>query len=362
MSFRVKLLDRYIIREVLGPFFVGMVGFVVILITDILFTLTDMIINKGVPASAVIKLLVFKLPAMLVLTFPVSTLFGTAMALGRLSEDSEIIAMRTSGISLFRIALPILVLSLFISMAAFSNSEFLVPWCNQVSENIIRQVIMKQPVTQVRENVFFKDKGNRYFYVKRVDQSTQTLYDVMVYEFEGEKLPRVIVARQAKYDGGKWLLEDGTVHDFGDDGLLAYEAKFDKMSIDVSENFLGYSDQKTTQEMSSRELMALIVMLKRGGVNTNSLLVDLYMKFSVPLTCFVFALLGIPLSIPGVRATRSLGVIMCITVVFLFYVFASTSRSFGYGGIVPPIAAAFVPQLTFSLLGGSLLFREAIKR
>ena len=365
MGVKINILDRYIVREMLPPFVVGIFGFIIIMITDILFTLTDLIINKGVPFFAVLKLLIFKLPAIMVLTFPVSTLFGVAMAMGRLSQDSEIIALRTSGVSMFRIATPIIIISFVISLMCYSTNEFVVPWANRISEGIIRQIILKKPVTQIKENLFFKDKGDRYFYVKRVDPKEGTLQDIMMYELEESSIPRVVVAKRAKFNGDIWDLESGLIHKYGEDGHLEYEATFDSMRIVVSEGFLGhlgYSEQKTTQEMNSRELRKLIGMLRRGGVNTRSLLVDFYMKFSVPLTCFVFALIGIPLSLPGVRTGRAFGVVMCIIIVFSFYVFASVSRSFGYGGIVNPVLAAFVPQATFALFGGALLFREAVFR
>ncbi len=365
MTVKIGILDRYIVREIIPPFLVGIFGFIIIMITDILFTLTDLIINKGVPFFAVLKLLVFKLPAIMVLTFPVATLFGVAMAMGRLSHDREIIALRTSGVSMFRIATPIILISLAISFMCYSTNEFVVPWANHISEGIIRQIILRKPVTQIKENVFFKDKGNRYFYVKHVDPKLGTLQDIMMYELGRGSIPRVVVAKRAKFKGNIWDLESGIIHKYGSDGHLEYEATFDSMRIVVSEGFLGhlgYSKQKTSQEMSSRELHKLISMLKRGGVNTRSLLVDFYMKFSIPLTCFVFALIGIPLSLSGVRTGRAFGVVMCIVIVFSFYVFASVSRSFGYGGVIHPVLAAFVPQATFTLFGAALLFREAALR
>jgi lipopolysaccharide export system permease protein len=137
----MKVIDRYVGIEMIGPFVVGVVGFVLVLAVDLLFTMTDLIINKGVPLGAVVKLLVYKLPALMVLTFPVSTLFATAMALGRLSKDNEITALRTSGVSLFRISVPILVIGILVSLGAYINSEKIVPHANQVANNIIRQII-----------------------------------------------------------------------------------------------------------------------------------------------------------------------------------------------------------------------------
>jgi lipopolysaccharide export LptBFGC system permease protein LptF len=108
----LTILDPLAILLLLFFPFPGMALSVLIMITDLIFTLTDLIINKGVPASAVLQLLFFKLPAILTLTFPVTTLFGTAMALGRFSSDNEMVALRTSGVSLFRISVPIVAISL----------------------------------------------------------------------------------------------------------------------------------------------------------------------------------------------------------------------------------------------------------
>ena len=359
---RIKTIDRYLIGEMIVPFSIGVIGFILIMITDILFTLADLIINKGIPFFAVLKLLIYKLPAIMVLTFPVSTLFATAMVLGRLSKDSELVALRTSGITFTRIALPIIFVSIVISSFSFVTNEKVVPWANRVSEKIIRQIILKKPLPQVKENVFFKGTDNRYFYIRKMNAKKKVLEGIMIYEFLGESLPRVIVAKRAKFDGELWQLEDGVVHKYDKEGRMTYEADFSKMSIFVEENIFRYSNQKTSQEMNSVELKSFINMLGRGGVNTRSLTVDLYMKYSVPLTCFVFALIGIPLAVPPIRSGRMYGIVLCIVIVFSFYVFASVFRSLGYGGKLNPFVSAWFPQISFAVLGLILIAREAVTR
>jgi len=359
---RIKILDRYLIGEMVIPFIIGVVGFILIMIVDILFTLADLIINKGIPAVAVLKLLIFKLPAIMVLTFPVSILFATAMVMGRLCKDSEMVAFRTSGITFIRIALPIIFVAVLISGLSFLTNEKVVPWANHVSENIIRQIILKKPLPQVRENVFFKGSNDRYFYVRKMNVKRGMLEGIMIYEFLGEKLPRVIIAKRAKFDGTMWQLEDGIVHKYDSRGRMTYEADFGRMSIYVEEDIFRFSNQKTTQEMNSAELKSLIKMLGRGGVSTRSLMVDLYMKYSVPLTCLIFALIGIPLSVSPVRSGRMFGIVLSIVIVFSFYVFASVFRSLGYGGKLVPFISAWFPQISFGILGSILIARESFFR
>jgi lipopolysaccharide export system permease protein len=354
----MKVLDRYLLAEMLGPFFVGVVGFILVLAVDLLFTMADLIINKGVPLWAVLKLMIYKLPSLLVMTCPVSTLFGTAMALGRLSKDNEIVALRTSGVTLNRIAVPILAVGFAVSLVSFITNEKIVPHANYVSSNIIRQIIYKQPLPEVKDNVFFKDAQNRYYYARRVDMKKKVMENVMVYEVVGLKFPRVILAEAATFSGRIWELNKGVVHKYDDRGFLNYEATFSSMRLNISEDILGFTSEKNPQDMDRRELASMISMLGKGGARTHALFTELYLRYSIPLTCFVFALVGIPFSLPSPRSGRTWGLVVTIVFMFTFYVFASVSRSLGRGGLLPPAVAAFLPQVSFTVVGFGLLLFE----
>lgn len=351
----MKILDRYLFFEMIGPFLIGVVGFVLVLAVDLLFTMADLIINKGVPAWAVLKLLVYKLPSIMVLTFPVSTLFSTAMALGRLSKDNEITAMRTSGVTLFRISAPIIVLGILVSLASYFTNEKIVPHANRVSSNIIRQIVYRKPLPEVKRDVFFKDAHSRYYYARQVDMKNKTMENIMVYEVTDERFPRVILAEHAEFRGNIWNLQKGIIHKYDDEGFINYEASFSEMKLNVSEDILSFTDQKTSQEMDTRELKNMIGMMGKGGVSTHALRTELLMKYSIPATCLVFALIGIPFSLPLPRSGKTWGMVITIVLMFTFYVFASVFRSLGKGGILPPAVAAFTPQASFAVMGALLL-------
>lgn len=355
----MKTIDRYLVSELMVPFGLGIAGFVIIMTTDLLFTFVDMIINKGVPVIAIIRLILYKLPAIMVLTFPVSFLFASAIALGRLARDSELNALRTSGVSFFRISVPFIIASLVVSLAAFVTNEELVPRANRVSNSIIRQIIYKEPLMDIKEQVFFRDNSNRFFYVRRVTPGSGFLEDIMIYELMQGQFPRVITAKTAVSGDGIWTLKHGVIHAFDGNGSMKYAADFKDMKISVKENISMFSEQKTPDQMNSRELGSLISSLKSGGINTNALSTDFLMKFSIPITTFIFALLAIPLSIPAQKAGKSWGFALSVMIVFTFYVLASVSRSLGRGGMVPPWAAAFLPGMITSLLGSALIFRES---
>ena len=356
----MKIIDRYMISELFLPFIIGIAGFVLIMTVDLIFTFVDMIINNGVPMGAVFRLLLFKLPAIMVMTYPVSFLFACALVFSRMSRDMELVALRTSGINFFRICAPAVAAALVVCGIAMFTNETVVPWANQISEGIIRQIIYKQPLPDIREKVFFKDSLNRFYYVNRVDTKKMLMENVMIYELTNSTLPRVITAKLASWKDNVWSLKDGVIHNYDNNGYMDYEADFADMNIIVNENILNYTQPKTPQEMNSKELGSLIGMLKKGGVNTMQLATEFQMKFSIPITTIVFALIGIPLSLPSPRGGRTWGFVLSVVIVFSFYVFASVFRSFGRGGIVSPYIAAWFPPISIAILGCWLIIREGV--
>lgn len=329
-----------------------------VMTVDLLFTYVDFLINKGISLGAVASLILFKLPSIMVLTFPVATLFGIAMAMGRLGKDNEISALRTSGTSFGRIALPIIIFSVIISAGSFLINEEFVPFATLQSDKIIREIILRQPIPEIKQDVFFKDAHNRYYYIKRMDNRTKELEGILVYELNTGQFPRVISASKAKLEGLDLVLNSGFINKLDNSGRIEYEASFDEMALNLKEDILNISAQKSSEGMNTKELSEEINSLKKSGASTNSLRTDFYMKFSVPLTCFVFALIGLPLSLPGIRTNRTWGLVLTIVIMFTFYVFASVFRSLGRGGIVDPVFAAWTPHVLFGILGLILLVKE----
>lgn len=342
----------------LGPFFLGIVGFVLVMIVDLLFTFVDMIINRGVPLWSVVQLLLYKLPSIMIMTFPVATLFGVAMALGRLSKDSELTAIRTSGITFYRLIAPIIVISIIISIASFAINEKVVPYANQRSEQIIREILHRKPIPDIKSDVFFKDSHNRYFYVKKLDSKNNKIEGIMIYELSNTSIPRTIIAGEGTMEGLTLHLQQGIIHKFDPTGRMEYEAKFNNMKVNLLENPLSFGKTKTTQEMSSLELKNQIVAFNKSGVKTHGLQTDFNLKFAIPLTPLVFALIGIPLCLPGIKSSRTWGMVLTIVIMFTFYVFASVFRSLGRGAIVTPTIAAWLPPLSVAIFGIILIIKE----
>jgi lipopolysaccharide export system permease protein len=259
---------------------------------------------------------------------------------------------------MFRISVPILVIGMGVSLLSFFTNERIVPYANFISSKIVREIIYRQPLPEVKENVFFKDPQNRFYFARRVSMKTKQMESIVVYELTDEKYPRVILADTATFSGKLWNLRSGVIHKYDQKGYLNYEAAFSELRLNVSEDVLTFTDQKGAQDMDRKELSQMIEVMSKSGTSTHALQTELLMKYSLPLTCFVFALIGIPFSLPYPRSGRTWGMVFTIVFMFTFYVFASVFRSLGKGGLLPPLIAAFTPQFTFIVIGIVLLYRE----
>lgn len=355
----LSIVGRYTLREFFGPFSFCVLGFSVILLSGLLFELTDLIFIKNVSSVVVSRMLLYKLPGLMVLTLPIAVLFSTLLSLGRLAQDSEITVLRASGLSLKSIILPLLFAGFVVSGITYVANEEVVPWSNHKFENTLRKIIFQDGVPVVQENVFFRGGDNRYFYIGEVHERTKLLKNIMVYELQDKKtFPRIITAKTGRYDENQWLLFDGISQEVDDRGFVAYETSFSQMEILTEQNAdVFFGNQKTTDEMSRKELREHIERFQRGGLRVRSFVVDYHLKLALPMASFIFAIFGAPLSIRG-RGGKSYGIAVSIVVTFLYYVITSVSRSLGVNGVLEPVIAAWLTNGAFALIGLVLILRS----
>jgi len=356
-------MDRYLMREFLKPFLFSVFAITVIMISNQLYQLTDLILVKQVAVIKVVKLLLYKIPQIMVESFSISILFATLLSLTELVKNNEFTAFRMGGVALHRILAPLLITALLISGATFLINERVVPWTNHRSENIVRRIILQQALPDLQENSFFKGvTDNRYFYIGNIIDETGELEDVMVYEAgekkDDRKFPRVITAEAGYFADKVWHLREGMIHKFNQEGEVSYQSAFDDLKINVQKNLDNfYGEQRTTSEMSRQKLKEDIKLFKESGLEVNSLLVDYHLKVAKPLACFIFVLIGAPLSVRSQKG-RMFGIIASILIIFSYYVVMSFCRSLGRNGLIPPLLAAWLPNILFGVVGIYLLIKE----
>ncbi|HHT36019.1 MAG: LptF/LptG family permease [Candidatus Wallacebacter cryptica] len=351
------ILDRYTLREFFWPFVFCVIGFTVILLSGVLFELIDLFLVKKVPIRTVTRMLIYYLPGIVVMTLPVAALFSTLLSLGRLNQDSEMIVMRSSGLPYWRIMIPVVAAALLISGATYLLNEEVVPWTNHEFQKLFRELIYQEDSPLIEENVFFLGGENRYFYINEVNKQHRILRNILVYETEPDGFPRLITANSGTYRDNFWYLEDGLVQNLDEDGYVSYQTRFETMQIvtpDSSDLYFG--NQKTSDEMSRKELKEHIDRFQRSGLKVLSFVVDYHLKLALPMASFIFVLFAAPLSLFS-KSSKSFGIAVSLVVTLLYYVATPVCRSLAINEVIPPLAAAWLTNSIFALTGIVLLIR-----
>ena len=358
----LKIIDRYIYKNLIGSFLFGLFIFTTIFLVDLTMELVDFVINKGIPIVEVLKLFLFSLPSILILTFPMATLMGGLITFGKLSADKEIIAMLTCGISYYRLIRIALMFGLTISLLTIMFNEFVVPRTNVLRRKIFRKITFKKPIPKIGENVFFSGQDGLTFFVRKFDKKNDALQDLIIFEKRFNRFPAIIIAKNAKWKENNWELYDGIKWDFEPSEKSVDRMDFSKMKLYMSGSYgdyKSYSNKRAT-DMSLRELSAEIKKLKKARINVKDLIMEFYFKTSLPFASLCFIIIGVPLAINTQRSGKSIGIGLSILIIFFYYLLMSIGKALGKGNILHPIIAMWFQNVIIILIG-IFLMRKAKK-
>jgi len=358
----MKTLDKYILREMIAPFLISVLAFVVLLIGRVIFDNIEFIIETGVPLPLVIRLIVFELPRIIGMVLPLAVLFGASLAVNRLGRDSEITSIRMAGTPLRRIFLPIFAVGILASALTLWLGESVTPWAQREANRTIRCIWGLQRVPAIQENVFFESEGY-YFYAQRVERPRPgqvILRNILIYEVPPVGgYPMLVTAKWATSKENLWTLHDGMLHRLGPDGFTEYETSFPEMQLNLKRAMQAlWESQRTPEEMGFRDLQRQIAMFSGAGRDVAKMKVDWHFKLSLPLSCLVFALCAAPLSLRFSRFGSYSGILLGIIVMFLYWNNIFLGKALGMCGTVPPFIAGWSQNIIFGLAGLYLIWRE----
>lgn len=359
---RLRLLDRYVLSELLYPFVFGIASFSSIFIaSSMLFRLTQYMTKYGASGATITKLFMYSLPEIVNYTFPMSMLLAALMAFGKLSGSSEIVAMKSGGISYYRIVAPVLIVAFVISMFSVIWAEKVVPAAKVQAGRILEYEIKKNTKPRTQEHVIIKTLSGstqRITYARHFDEAKGMMDKITIEEFEKAHLVRIQTAKQAYWENGAWRLEDGIVYTMNEEEGVKSTAKFTEQIIplDVAPHEISW-EQKEPEEMTIRELREYIYVLEKQHQPTARQWCEIYMRISIPLASFFFALIGAPLGTQKQRTSSSIGLGISIIVIFIYYAVMTLTTGLGKGGAMNPLLACIIPNL-ICLGAGCYLLRK----
>lgn len=366
----------------LGPFFFGVATFTLLFFSgDLLFRVVKLIIEKKMTFVVGMDFLASSLPSILVFTFPMAVLLSAIISFGRLSGESEIIAMKAGGISFYRIASPAIILSLIITMISLFINEKISPEAKYKANNIILKHLAGEEISS-RKNMIVRtyspDGLENIIVARRFYHSQGLMEGVTIQAFKGDSLIRWTFADLARWEENYWYLYNGDIYNLSADSArdIKYKTHFSKFKM----NYLKEtpreieSREREPEEMNSFQIKKKIKLLVKAlekqtspegekdmADKINILKTSYYQKIAIPFTCFVFALFGIPLALKPHRTSASIGLGLSLIFIFIYYILMSIGRALGENGILPPLAASWMPNIIFASLGIYLLYQTTNK-
>lgn len=311
-------------------------------------------LRAGGELDDILRFFVWKLPEMVGQTAAFSVLMATLLTLGLLSRNSEIIAMRSCGISLLSISLPMVGLGFVVSLLLLVNAEMIVPRCFERMEHTERVKIKKQGVNAVfkRNNIWFRS-DNKILQARFFDPQTKTLRGVIIWTLDPGMNPLSrIDAESADFQVDHWTLRKAELKDFSKGQGFAGQKS---PAMDISLN-LKIDDLKVlgnnADNLSYRKLKEYAENLQSGGYQAFRYLTMMHTKFSAPFAAFVMVILGIPFALRNSRSGgMALGIGASIAIGFAYFVVNAVLLSYGRSGVLPPVVAAWGANVLFVLSG-----------
>lgn len=357
----MKLLDRYILRQYIATllFAIGSLS-VIFLVVNLLENLDDFM-DSSTPASVIFRYYLHFFPEIIKLLTPVGMLLASLFTVGKLANNNEITAMKSGGMSVYRIMIPLLALSILTSVWQLYFNGWVVPVSNQKKAAIERQYLDRGKQVSSLYNLNFRDTPTRNALLQYYDDITKTGNNIAIEEYSSELSPRItrrFDAPSFRWDslGNKWMLYNVTQHVFHGDTILT--TALDSVSAPLQttpEEIIQL--QRTTEELTFDELREYIELSQRGGKDVRKELVDYFGQYAFPFANFIVVLFGVPFSSSKRKSGLAVEIGAAIFISFLYLAFTKIGQTIGIAANMDPIVSAWLANGIFFIAGVVNLFR-----
>ncbi|MGK7916775.1 MAG: LptF/LptG family permease [Prochloraceae cyanobacterium] len=372
----LSVMDRYISAELILPFLFGMGLFTSLgLAIGALFQLVRDVTESGLLLDIALKVLFLKMPEYLVLAFPMSVLLATLMGYSRLASDSELIALRSSGVSTYRMVIPSVILSLLVVGLTFICDDLVVPASNYQASVTLDRAFNKQKPSFKERNIIYPEykktqeaDGNqksvltRLFYAKEFDG--QQMKGLTIIDRSQKGIDRIFIAASATWNAAEnvWDFYNGTMYEIAADGTYGNIIRFERRKLKLSKAPLDLAKRgRDYDEMNIFQAREYLNILRMSGdrQKIRQLQVQIQAKIAFPFVCLVFALVGAAIGLKPQNTGKATSFGICIVLIFSYYLLSFISNSMGIWGVLSPFMAAWLPNFLGLGAGGFLLVNSS---
>lgn len=362
---RGKKTIHYIFFETLPSFILGLIVFILIILMFQVLRLTEFALVHGVDLQTIAEIVGYICISLLPVLFPMSLLFAVILTYSRLSQDSEIIAFKASGLSMVTLATPAAILSLIVAMISAQTSFQIAPWGNRQFEVLYTRLGNSKAAATIKAGTFSEGFFDLVVYANEVDSEHGKLKDVFIYNERDTENPLTIIAKEgevipdAKNPGHSTLLRlsNGDIHR---KSKTHTKIKFETYDIQLVDPIKSEEKEKSPQSMTLQDLRTLLNNPQTKAEDHRTYETELHKRWAISVLCFVFALLGVALGIQtNRRQQKAGGIIMCLGVIIVYWVMYIVLEGMARNGQMTPALAIWTPNVIFGILCAYLLNRNS---
>jgi lipopolysaccharide export system permease protein len=366
----MRLLSRYIFSELVGVFALTLFIFTVVLLLNHVLRLTELVLNQGVHPVVVLKLLGYLSPSFLILIIPISLLVSAITVFSKLSTDSEIVAMKATGMSFFHMLGPVLALS----VVAYGVTSYLIfvafPAGNLAFQRVMFDLVQSKATLEIKPRIFNDTFRNLVLYAQEVPANSNVVKGIFIEDRRQPKQPATIAAEEGRLlpdpDRHRVVLEllNGTIHKLlaGKERYQVLHFRRHQLALNLSEIPGAGQIKKGVKQMTAGELRRLVDEHPVGSREGTVALVEYYKKFSLPVAALLLGFVGAPLGMVNRRSGRPGGFAMSAVVVLLYYLLYTTGEGLGDEGRIPALLAMWMPNAAIAALAGYLVVKTVLER
>ena len=361
---KIKIINRYVVKELLGPFLTSLLIFSIIMLMGRTLRLSDLLINRGLGIVDLLQLITYIFIPFLVYIIPMSVLLSVLLALGRLSADNEITSMKCSGISLYQLIVPVGAFSFMAFCLTIAITIYAYPWGFSSLREFAFKIAKTSSEVGIQERVFNDAFEGMIIYVDKIAARSGKMEGIFISDRRDPAMSTTILAKEALIGSDPTSLSvnmrlyNGSFHRVGNDLQTYQMGNFDTYDImvDLKTSLSELKKKKRKyREMTFTELYRAKAASGRELQELNEIKVEYYKKFTIPCASIIFGLIGIPLGIRKIRGGKSYGFIISLIVILIYYLLLLTAETLAKGNTVMPLLAMWIPNIVMGLLGVVLL-------
>jgi len=372
----LSLMDRYLATELMLPFLFGVGAFSSVgVAVGTAFDLVRKVTDAGLPLEIAVQVMLLKMPEFVSFALPMSMLLAAMMTYSRLSADSEVIALRSCGVSIYRLIAPAVVFSLIVTGMTFVFNELVVPAANYQAGITLEKALVEERPDFKENNIFYPEYGEitqpdgekvrglkRLFYADQFDG--ERMRGLTILDWSQQDLNQVVTSESAVWNPvqSTWDFFNGTIYLISADGSYRNVLQFENQQLRLPRAPLDLvGDERKSDEMNIAQLLQQIETAKVGDEikKLNKLRLRVQQKIAFPFVCLVFGVVGAALGTRPQRSDKATSFGLSVVIIFGYYLLRFITEALGLSGILSPFMGAWLPNLFGLMAGGLMIVRAA---